>query len=361
VALSQGLKIKKILFIHTAFPGDIILAIPLLTAIDKFLHPDKLVVLSTPEGKSILKNIPFISDFIIYDKKRSDSGPAGFLKTLKRIKNFSPDSFDLAIIPHRFFRSALLAFMARIKNRIGFIESRYLLTPHLYTEKISRDTHLHEIERDLMLLLPFAGRDELFCYAKENSGVIPWSEEDEKCVSSLLCNRGFKNYIVVAPCSKWYTKAWPEEYFIKLIKMLISEGHRIVLTASPDRKDLAKCSFIEENISDKNLLNAAGKTSFCELSFLISKASLMITNDSAPMHVGASLDIPLIAIFGSTVKEFGFYPFSRSSHVIEKNLKCRPCGLHGKASCPKKHFKCMLKITPDELYQLAGNLLKNYD
>jgi heptosyltransferase-2 len=80
----------------------------------------------------------------------------------------------------------------------------------------------------------------------------------------------------------------------------------------------------------------------------MSRASLAITNDSGLMHVAVALGIPTVAIFGPTVREFGFYPRAKHAHVIENSgLDCRPCTAIGREDCPKGHFLCMKAITPE--------------
>jgi ADP-heptose:LPS heptosyltransferase len=78
---------------------------------------------------------------------------------------------------------------------------------------------------------------------------------------------------------------------------------------------------------------------------------LVISGDTGPMHIAEALNAPLIVIMGSSVREFGFYPSSEKSVVIENaGLSCRPCSHIGKEKCPKGHFKCMLEIKPEAVY-----------
>jgi heptosyltransferase-2 len=60
---------------------------------------------------------------------------------------------------------------------------------------------------------------------------------------------------------------------------------------------------------------------------------------------------PVVAIFGSTIPEFGFAPYGEGNTIIEKKIECRPCGIHGKNKCPKKHFNCMTEITTQEVFE----------
>jgi heptosyltransferase II len=80
-------------------------------------------------------------------------------------------------------------------------------------------------------------------------------------------------------------------------------------------------------------------------------AVMNFVNDSAPMHMASAVDAPVTAVYCSTLPSFGFGPKSTKSFIveIEEELPCRPCGLHGRRSCPKKHFKCALNINIQQL------------
>jgi heptosyltransferase-2 len=93
------------------------------------------------------------------------------------------------------------------------------------------------------------------------------------------------------------------------------------------------------------------------LKALISLLSLFITNDSGPMHIATGLGIPTLAVFGATTKELGFFPYGPRHKVIEQELPCRPCGLHGKRKCPPGHFLCMELTTVQEVRRTAQAML----
>jgi heptosyltransferase-2 len=85
---------------------------------------------------------------------------------------------------------------------------------------------------------------------------------------------------------------------------------------------------------------------------LIQKSNIILSNDSAPMHISALFSKPQVAIFGGTTPQLGFAPLSPNALVIEnEKLKCRPCSHIGRAKCPKKHFKCMKEITAEMVYE----------
>ena len=99
----------------------------------------------------------------------------------------------------------------------------------------------------------------------------------------------------------------------------------------------------------ENVVDFRGKTTLLELTELIRRAELVVTNDSSPIHIASAWqNVKILAIFGPTVRELGFFPWSKNSVVFQtEELQCRPCSLHGGDKCPQKHFKCMLDIKPE--------------
>ena len=162
--------------------------------------------------------------------------------------------------------------------------------------------------------------------------------------------------IVVSPGSVWATKRYPHVSYAKLINMLKREDtFDIVLTGTND-----DAKIIDEimKLCGGGIINLVGETSLKELTALLDMASLMITNDSGPMHIASAFNTPIVAIFGPTTRELGFYPYNENSKVIEKDLPCRPCGKHGGEKCKIETFDCMDLITPEVVYKAAVDLLK---
>jgi heptosyltransferase-2 len=83
----------------------------------------------------------------------------------------------------------------------------------------------------------------------------------------------------------------------------------------------------------------------------IARCSVFLTNDTGLMHVATAMQVPVVAIFGATVPAFGFTPFGENHIIVEKPLKCRPCGIHGKKTCKEETFACMKEIHPEEVYE----------
>jgi heptosyltransferase-2 len=202
----------------------------------------------------------------------------------------------------------------------------------------------HEIDRNLSLLSPLS----LQIDKNELPQLYP-SAEDARVVDSVLDNLGLnkENHIVTAaPGTIWNTKRWPADRFAAMCKQLSSECSAVLLVGG--KEDIALCEEIAGMSKAKNVFNVAGKLSLLQSAELIKRSHVLISNDSAPMHLAVAVATPVVAIFGATIPEYGFAPRGAYDIVIEtKGLKCRPCSIHGGKTCPIGTFECMMAITPE--------------
>ena len=328
----------NILIIHTAFIGDIVLSTALVSKIKEKYPDSDIYYLTTPLGKEILKNNPKIKEIIVYDKRGKDKGFRAFISFVRKIRKLK---IDVCLTPHRYLRSSILSFLSGAKIRIGYDIASLSF---VFNKKIKYDRTKHEVEKLLSFIDDSPNRYELEMYP---------SEKDKIRIDTLLKNLSEnKKIILIAPGSKWFTKRWPEEYFRILIQNLVKRDDLlIVITGGKEERE------IELNL-DSKVLDLRGEISLLELTELTKRAILVVSNDSAPIHITSAFpNTRIVGIFGPTVKEFGFFPWSKNSKVFEINgLYCRPCAIHGGNFCPEKHFRCMREITPD----LVENEIYNY-
>lgn len=110
-------------------------------------------------------------------------------------------------------------------------------------------------------------------------------------------------------------------------------------------------------IAGDGVVNLAGRTSLLELAGVLKKASLLVTNDSGPMHVSAAVSTPVVVLFGPTVPEFGFSPLGERDRVVEVDLPCRPCSLHGTDRCSEGNLQCMRLIGSEDVFRVVSDVL----
>ncbi len=335
---------RSILVVQTAFVGDVILVLPLLAFLHEMFPRSRITAVTIPAAAELLAGHPAIHSVIVYDKRGGDRGLRGLLATAARIR---AAGFEAAVIPHRFLRSALLCRLAGIPVRIGFDTSagRFLLTHTVRYAGIDS-----EIRRNLSLAVPLGVPSPPFAlprlYPSPLDGIVVdgflrGSFGEDPVPPGAPC-------VAVAPGSVWNTKRWPESKFVSLIRYLLDDGTRVVLIGGAADRDL--CARLRGSLPGRRLADASGRLSLLESAELISRCAVLVSNDSAPVHMAAAMGVPVVAIFGPTLPSFGFAPPGPGDRVVETmDLPCRPCSMHGGTRCPTGTFDCMNRISAERV------------
>jgi heptosyltransferase-2 len=330
--------LNKILVIQTAFIGDAILTLPLIQACKQNYPHSSIDVLVAPRTAEIFSNHPAISRIITYDKRRSDKGIKGLVRMRAELR---PQNYDLVIVPHRSIRSAFLTWLLHPSLSIGFDTSAGFW---LFKKNVHYNSSSHEIERNLSLLNPLNSPPA----APGLPRLYP-SLQDVRIINSIVSSNGlnlFKKIVALAPGTIWNTKRWPADRFAAVCQLIASENIAVVLLGGTE--DEALCRQVMEIAHVNNIFNVTGKLTLLQSAELIRRCNVLISNDSAPMHIAVAVGTPVVAIFGATIPEYGFAPRGPRDIVIETNgLPCRPCSIHGGKKCPISTFECMLSIDPE--------------
>lgn len=315
------------LIIQTAFPGDVILSTPLIRrAAERLGVPVDVVVI--PAAASVLQNNPHIRDVIPFDKKGADAGLGGFWRLAQKLRS---RRYGTAYLAQASLRSALLAWTARIPRRIGF---RGAAGYRLYTHAVMATGETHQIEKLLRLA---DGAPE-----RREPEIFP-SAGDREAVDRLLAQAGITgDFVALAPGSQWATKRWP--YYGELARALAMEVPLAIVGGPGDRADARA---IRTALGNTAIADGTGTLTMLQSGELIRRARVLVSNDSAPVHLASAVSTPVVEVYGPTVPQFGFAARPELSRIVEPDvlLPCRPCSQHGPAVCPLVHHKCM-KDTP---------------
>jgi heptosyltransferase-2 len=334
--------------IQTAFLGDVVLTVPLLTLARN--HPDVawLGLVTTERGADFVDGQALVDDVVVFHKRGEDRGLGGLLRKAAELRTRRP---DVALVPHRSFRSAALALRAGIPERVGFDDSagRWLLT-----RVVTRSERHHEAERIAGLIEGVGGRPP--------AGRVPFSlavpRKARETADRLLAAHGVSagdDLVVISPGSAWPTKRWhPERFAVVADQLSNSLGAAIVLTGT--REDGPSARAVADAMSTQ-AIDTTGHTGINTLVALIERARILIANDSAPVHLAAGLGTPVVAVFGPTVPGQGFAPYGDLAEVVEAEVECRPCGKHGGRTCPRGEIVCMDSVRSDDVLRAATELL----
>jgi heptosyltransferase-2 len=325
----------KALIIHPAFLGDAIISLALAEELRRLSPESHISYLVRPEVYPVIKLSPSVDKVFAYDKYKTESGISGIQK---KANELNAEKFDAVFTLHTSKRTRLLLEKLDIPIKVGYGEYSEL-THHV--EEVSEP----QTSRAIRLLQPIFSDLDLTNLPKLQSSGSALLKE----ILALP-----RPIIAIAPDSVWKTKEWGIEKFRKLIFKLSSAKYSIVVIGS----DCKYSPIINDKFLNNNILDLIAKTSLQELVSVIEHCDLLISNDSAPVHIATATRTSSLAILGPTVSEFGFAPPKDLGQVIEvENLWCRPCTSHGSNECPIHTHECMLRISIEEVYERAVKML----
>ncbi|MFO7446110.1 MAG: glycosyltransferase family 9 protein [Ignavibacteriaceae bacterium] len=336
---------EKILVIQTAFIGDAILTLPMIRFLKDSFPSSQIDIIAIPSTKEIFSSSPFVDNVIVLDKRGEHKPLKNFLSFCSSIKKMR---YTRLYSPHRSFRSSIMALLSGVKETYGFDKNSI---KYVYKNIVKYKSSHHEVQRNLTL----AGLENLDNNWKILPEVVIPGEAKTKTDQLLTQINHPGKFIAVAPGSVWNTKKYPKEYYNEIIRYLVKKNYFVLLLGGIE--DASVCNEMAAE-AEKNVLSAAGKYSLIESIDIIKKCSLLISNDSAPTHMGMCADVPVITIYCSTIADFGFYPYNAvSSYLSYNDLYCKPCGIHGYKECPVKNFACGYNLKPEVVIKEIEGIL----
>ena len=334
---------------NTAFLGDAVLTLPLLQSL-RASYPDAVIHFWVRKGFAQLFTAhPAINAVFEYDKRGDGKG---IFSAMHLGTKLAEAKHSVWISAHSSIRSAFLAHKSNAKIRIGY--DRPHINSWFYTHTVPRRfTELDEIERLNQLLEPLA-----LDHKQDWPQIFLPSEaetESEALLSPLWKKSEDAPILGLHPGSVWATKRWPTSYFAEIGVKALESGACIALFAGPGEEGMANAVkdtllAVAGKSAKERLLDLSGKLSLPLLAACLGRLDCYLTNDSGPMHLAWAQNTPVVALFGPTVRELGFFPKGDSATVVEIDIPCRPCGLHGPSTCPLGHHDCMNKMTPDMVW-----------
>ncbi len=309
------------LVIQTAFLGDVILATAVLEALH-MAYPDARLDVVVKKGcAALFKDHPYVEKVFTLDKEHKLSNLP------KLISQIRAHTYSRLINIHRHGSSGIISAGAKAKEKVGFKVHPFSM---VYTKRIAHQLpqleYEHEVERNYRLIEDLPG------VVFANPKLYPFT-------APIMLNELERPYITISPGSVWKTKRLASQKWVELIHA-IPEEVTVYLLGSKAEKEM--CDDIVEAVSRAQVHNKAGEWNLLDSAQIMQEALLNYVLDSAPLHLCSAMNAPVVAVFVSTSTIFGYGPLSEEQTVVQTPhlLDCRPCGDHGRASCPKLHFRC---------------------
>lgn len=329
----------RVLVVRLSSLGDVILTTPVFENLKAGLPGCRTSVLVKAAFAPVFAANPFVDEVLCFEER----GFAGWAREIRRRR------FDVFLDLHDTLRSRVWGWLSGAARVLRYDKRTWERRRLVRTKRSSPRLEGGVVDRYLEVLssLGVAVRSRLPRLFPSGAG-IP---------SSLAARVGKGPFIAVAPGAAHATKRWPPERFAAAADAL-AEGMSpvptvLILGSAGDRAAAGAVASVLKAPS----VNLAGETSLPEMLHLLSLCRLVLTNDSGCMHAAAAWGVPTVAVFGPTVKEFGFFPAGPQAAVVQVDgLACRPCHLHGGETCPEGHFRCMKDLSAEAVVRAARSI-----
>lgn len=342
--LSQNRGIRRLLVRSTNWIGDAVMTTPAVRAIRRNFPGVEICLLVKPWVAPVFAHCPHVDRLLIYDATFRHRGIVGKLRLCRELRK---ERFGAAILLQNAFEAALIAFLSGIPIRIGFdSDGRRLLLTH--PVRLTRTIKQEHQTGYYLRMLQGAGLTVGSRRLELHVGA-----EDRRRAAAQLAGLPAGGPLIGLNPSATYgpAKQWAPERFAALADVLCRDhGARIVLFGGPADGPLGATIAA---MMRHPCLDLSAKTALGEAMALIEACDLFVTNDSGLMHVAAALQVPVIAIFGST-NPVTTGPYSARSRVVRKPLACSPCL---KPQCPEGHLQCMAAVDVETVRAAAGEFL----
>lgn len=335
--------LARLLIIRLSSLGDVVLTTPILHLLRAQYPRAQIDFLTRPAYQDLVRAHPGVDRVLLFEPE------AGFCATLHTLRQ---TRYDLVLDLHRTLRSRLFVYGLRARRRMTYGKRtlRRALLVRLGWNTLRAMTPIPARYaaplRRLGLTAPLVGPAVY---------LTPESQDAMRAyVQQAWPGQPVPPLIAVAPGARWPTKQWPVARFAQAVQHLAqAQRAAVVVLGSAEEQPLAQALAQQLSVP---VLNSAGQLSLMHTAALLQQCRMLLSNDSGLMHLATALSVPVVAVFGPTVQEFGFYPFQARAEVVSAALDCRPCSTKGSLTCPRGHHQCMQHVTVPQVVAAAQRL-----
>ncbi len=345
----------RILIIKPSSLGDVTHALPVLNGLRRRYPRATIAWLIATGCRELLEGHPQLDELILFDRKRYGQMARSIRATtefLEFVRGLRARRFDLVIDLQGLFRSGFLAWATGAGTRIGFARARECAWV-FYSHRIPPgDPDEHAVTKNYRVasLLGFEDAPIEF-----HLHVQPRARETS---AALLAAAGLgpgEPYAVLAPGARWETKIWPAAR-MAVVADHLQRTHGLRIVVAGGAAEAADCQAVAR-AAKLPVINVAGRTRISELVAIIAGSTVMLSNESGPMHIAVALGKPVAGVVGPT-NERRNGPFSPNSRLVRRPLACAPCYLRRLSECRHDHA-CMQQVDPSDVIRVMDELLSN--
>jgi heptosyltransferase-2 len=330
-----------ILVVRFSAIGDILLITPLLRVIRARYRGARIAVLTKEQYVPLLSHNPHVSEVL---SVAPDEGIRAIAERIRGVHYTHLLDLHGNLRSHALRRLAPGPWRSYAKR---WLERALLITikRDLYGAQVPIAERYFEAAAELDVQ-PDGGPPDFFI-----------GEDADARAADRLAGLGLgqdRPIVAMAPGAAHATKRWPAAYWVDLVRRITPTGADVAVLGGSDDAELA--GGIAE-LAGANVASLAGELDLQETGAVVRRAEVLISGDTGVMHMATGVGTPVVALFGPTVRQFGFFPYRSDAGVVELDLPCRPCSAHGSARCPLGHHRCMKQMLPDLVFATLAKAL----
>lgn len=328
---------NRILVIRLGAIGDVVLATAAVEALRRAFPQAEIEFLLKARFAGLLEADPRISRLWRFEDTGRHRGTRGMLAFMREIQ---AGRFDLAVDLQDNLRSRLICRCLRAGKILRW-DKRAWQRRMMVAGRAGGDPPSPVYQRYLEALAPLK---------IDTGGIWPrlhpggWETPPELKIP----------FIAMAPGAHWPAKRWPLGHYGRLAELIAGKTNLGIAVIGSDEERQAGEAI--KKAGPERIINLCGRLELNQLAACLSRARVLVTNDTGPMHLAEAAGVPVLAFFGPTVRGFGFAPWRVESRVLEREMPCRPCSLHGRRPC-RKGGHCLSGISPEEAWQALEAML----
>ena len=335
---------KKYLIVGPSWVGDMVMAQSLFRDIKQREPSSQIDVLAPAWTAALIDRMPEVSALV---RANFGHGKLGLGERIRIGRALREQCYTHAILLPNSLKSALVPWLAKIPTRTGFIgEQRWGLVNDI--RRLDKSLLPMTVQRFIAL-----GQSRQSANRLLDSIPAPRLEVQPGDVQNQLETHQLslqQKVLVLCPGAEFgASKQWPVEHYAEVAKHYMAKDWQVWLMGSDN--DLQSCQKIN-HLSGGGCKILAGQTSLPEAIDLMSCASMVVSNDSGLMHIGAALQKPLVAVYGSTDPNHT-PPLSQNHRIAQLDLDCSPCF---KRECPLHHLNCLNHLQPSQVIRLSESI-----
>src|SRR4030043_1755975 len=368
------INVKKILVIKLRQIGDVLLAVPVFRALRESFPNAYIAALVNSGTEDVLSGNPLIDEIFIFNRNIKKMNPAmRYIKELSFLKQIRMKGFDMTVDLTSGDRSAIVSLLSGAQYRIAYSPKKegLLAKRYLYTHLAKKQAGQHRVLQNLEVVRQFGidtKHEQLDFFIPEDARMFVKRvfEENNIPPHPPLSKGGQRGVTIVHvhPTSRWLFKCWKDKYMAEVIRRLIDNGSKVIVTSSPEKHELEKAKNILSLVDELTpphipplvrggiggVIDLCGKTTIKQLAAISEASDLFLGVDSAPMHIAAAVGTPVIALFGAGVKNWR--PWCERHVVLFKEA------VSGKEIKRKDYVReNLLQITPDDVIREVQEFL----